>query len=362
MPRIDSDNKDGVKIALQRFPLVSILVLNWNGERVIKSSLDSIRKLDYPNIEVIVVDNGSTDASIDIISNEFPDFRLLKNSKNLGFSAGMNIGIQESRGDLILLYNNDAIAHPASLSEMVKTIRSDDKIGIVGGLILYNEPKDAIGSRGGKFDPVTGVIWAEGHGKKLVAEDQLKENPVTDLDYISGCVLLVRKDVIQKIGLFDEQAILWGQDLDWCLKARRAGFKCVLNPSAIIWHIGSYSSRHTPLRSYAERLKSDFQVITLHFPMIPMLSALLFQLVIAPIFELLFFRQPGITSRSRLQARVNAFCENLKNIRNLVSKRKQIAELGVLRLKLRTLELVKFAIFRIRSKEFYLGGLLQRLD
>jgi len=360
MPCID--NKDGVKIALQRLPLVSIVVLNWNGERVIRLSLDSIRKLDYPNIEVIVVDNGSTDASIDTISNEFPDFRLLKNSKNLGFSAGMNIGIQESRGDLILLYNNDAIAHPASLSEMVKTIQSDNEIGIVGGLILYNEPKDVIGSRGGKFDPLTGMIWAEGHGKKLVAKDQRKENSVTDLDYISGCVLLVRRDVIQKIGLFDEHAILWSQDLDWCLKARRAGFKCVLNPSAVIWHIGSYSSRRMPLRSYAERVKSDFQVIMLHFPMIPMLSALLFQIVIAPFFELLFFRQSDVTSRSRLQARVNAFCENLKNAKRLVSKRKQIAALGVLRLKLRTIELVKFALFRMRSKEFYLGKLLQRME
>lgn len=329
---------------------------------MIRSSLGSIRKLDYPNKEVIVVDNGSTDASIDIISSEFPDFRLLKNSKNLGFSAGMNIGIQESRGDLILLYNNDAIAHPASLSKMVEMILSKNKIGMVGGLILYNEPNDVIGSRGGKFDPVTGMIWAEEHGKKLVAKGQIEKTPVTDLDYISGCVLLARREVIQKIGLLDEESLICGQDLDWCLKARRAGFKCVLNPSAVIWHIGSFSSRHTPLRSYAERLKSDFRVIMLHFPLIPMFSALLFQILIAPFFELLFFRESDITSSSRLQARVNAFCENLKNIRNLTSKRKQIAELGVLRLKLRTLELVKFTLFRIRSKEFYLGKFLQRLE
>lgn len=329
---------------------------------MIRSSLGSIRKLDYPNKEVIIVDNGSTDASIDIISNEFPDFRLLKNSKNLGFSVGMNIGIQESQGDLILLYNNDAIAQRASLSKMIKTILSKNEIGIVGGLILYNEPNDIIGSRGGKFDPITGMIWAQEHGKKLVAKSHLEKTPVTDLDYISGCVLLIKREVIQKIGLLDEESLICGQDLDWCLKARRVGFKCVLNPSAVIWHIGSFSSRHMPLRSYVERLKSDFRVIILHFPLIPMFSALLFQITIAPFFELLFFRQSDISSRSRLQARMNAFSESLKNARNLVSKRKQITALGVLRLKLRTLELVKFAFFRIRSKEFYLGKFLQRLE
>lgn len=354
--------KRGVKIALQKFPLVSIVVLNWNGEQVIRSSLNSIRKLDYPNIEVIVVDNGSTDASIDIISNEFSDFRLLKNSKNLGFSAGMNIGIQESRGNLILLYNNDAIAHPVSLSEMVKTISSGNEIGIVGGLILYNDPNDVIWSRGGKLDLVTGSIWSDGLGQKMRAKSPPEKNPVRGIDYLSGCVLLIRKEVVKKIGLLDDAYLIGGQDLDWCLRARRAGFECVLNPSAVIWHIGSYSSRQMPLRSYAERQKSDFRVIMLHFPLLPMLSALLFQLVITPFFELLFFRQSDITLRSRLQARFCGFCENLKNMRKLLSKRRRLATLGVLRLKIRTFELLKFAIFRVGSTEFYMGKFLQKLE
>ena len=341
---------------------MSIVVLNWNGEQVIRSSLGSIRKLDYSNKEVIVVDNGSTDASISIISNEFPDFRLLKNSKNLGFSAGINIGIQESQGDLILLYNNDAIAHPASLSKMVETILSKNKIGMVGGLILYNEPNDVIWSRGGKLDLVTGTIWSDGLGQKMFAKSPFQENLVADVDYLSGCVLLIRKEVIQKIGLLDDAYLIGGQDLDWCLRARRAGFECVLNPSAIIWHIGSHSSRQMPLRSYAERQKSDFRVIMLHFPLITIFSALLFQLVITPFFELLFFKQSDIALRSRLRVRLYGFCENLKNMRKLVSKRRQIATLGVLRLKVRTFELLKFAVCRIGSREFYMGKFLQKLE
>ncbi len=329
---------------------------------MIRSSLGSIRKLDYPNVEVIVVDNGSTDASLNIISNEFSDFRLLKNSENLGFSAGMNLGIQDSRGNLILLYNNDAIAHPASLSKMVETILSKNEIGIVGGLILYNEPSDVIWSRGGKLDLVTGTVWSDGLGQKIFVKNPLEENHVTDIDYLSGCVLLIKKKVIEKIGLLDEESVVGGQDLDWCLRARRAGFECVLNPSAIIWHIGSHSSRQMPLRSYSERLKSDFRVIMLHFPLIPMFSALLFQLVIAPFFELFFFRQSDIALRSRLQVRLYGFCESLKNMRRLLVKRRKIARLGVLRHKVRTLELLKFAIFRIGAMEFYMGKFLQKLE
>jgi len=329
---------------------------------VIRSSLDSIRKLDYSNKEVLVVDNGSTDASLNTISNEFPDFRLLKNSENLGFSAGMNIGIKESRGDLILLYNNDAIAHPASLSKMVETILSKNKIGMVGGLILYNKPNDVIWSCGGKLDLVTGTIWSDGLGQKIFAKKPLQKNLVADVDYLSGCVLLIRKEVIQKIGLLDDAYLIGGQDLDWCLRARRAGFECVLNPSAIIWHIGSHSSRQMPLKSYAERQKSDFRVIMLHFPLITIFSALLFQLVITPFFELLFFRQSDIALRSRLRVRLYGFCENLKNTRELISERRQLATLGVLRLKVRTFELLKFAINRVESMEFYMGKFLQKLE
>lgn len=350
-------DENGIKTS----PLVSVIVLNWNGEEFIRRSLNSIRELEYTNIEVIIVDNASTDKSADIIKREFPEFRLLRNSKNLGFSAGMNVGIRASQGDLILLCNNDVIAHPASLSYMVSTIRPKE-VGIVGGLILYAEPSDVIGSLGGKFDAVTGMIWAEGQGRKLNATKGVEKDLIEDLDYVSGCAFLTRKDVVRKIGLFDEQFALLGQDLDWCLKARRTGFRCVLVPSAIIWHFSSYSFRRKPLISYADRLKSDLQTIILHFPTIPMFSALFFQITIAPFLEVFFYDQSDVPMVSRLRVRMKAFCENLKNLRILIRRRKQNNSLGDLRLKPRTLELVKFAIFRTRAKEFYLGKFLQKLE
>lgn len=346
----------------QKLPLVSIVVLNWNGEEVIRSSLESVEKLNYRNKEVIVVDNGSTDSSPALISNEFPDFHLLRSCVNLGFSAGMNLGIKASRGDFILLFNNDATAHPESLMELVRTAVANPRIGMVGPLILYGEPSDVIWTSGGKLDLVTGTIWSDGLGKRIRADSFRNKTLVTDIDYLSGCVLLARKEVVDMIGLLDEHSVIGGQDIDWCLKIRRAGFDCVLNSNAVIWHKGSHSSRQNPLRSYEQRLKSDFRVMILHFPLVALVSSLAFQLVMTPFFELFFLEQSEIPFLSRLKARLAGFRDNIRNLPELLVFRKRIASLGSLRLKVRTKELFEFALFRAKSKEYYMGKFLQKAE
>lgn len=340
-------------------PLVSILVLNWNGEKVIRQSLKSIRKLTYPAKEIIVIDNNSTDASTDIISTEFPEFKLLRNSNNLGFAAGMNEGIRKAKGDLILLYNNDAIAHPNSLSILVKRALCDNSIGIVGGLILFYMPNNVIWSRGGIFDPVTGAIWSDSLGQTLsTSTDNCK--PIVNIDYLSGCVLLVKRKVIEKIGLFDENFFLSGDDIDFCLRAQRAGYKCVLDPSAVVWHIGSYSLRQLPFQSYIEREKSDFRIILVHTPILLLSCALLFQLLVMPLIELLIFRHANTSTKARWSARIFAFSENLKMLTEILHKRNQVHKLGMLRHKFRTLALLGFGATRIKSREFFMGKLLKK--
>ncbi len=341
-------------------PLVSVLVLNWNGERVIRQSLTSIRNLQWQQKEVIVIDNNSTDSSIEIIRREFPEFNVIRNKKNLGFAAGMNEGIKKSKGELILLYNNDAVAHPYSLSILAKRALSHNSIGMVGGLIFYYEPNNVIWSRGGMFDLITGAIWSEGLGQKPTEVDAAQHAPIVDIDYLSGCVLLIKREVIEKIGLLDEDFFMAGDDLDLCLRARRAGYRCVLDSSAKIWHIGSHSLRQVPLQSYFEREKADFLTILLYVPIPLLFSALFFQLVIMPYAELLLFRQSGIRMNARLRARVVAFEENLRILKRISAKRKRIERFGPLRSRIRTLDLLKFGLARIKSKQFYMGKLLQK--
>ena len=339
------------------FPLVSILVLNWNGEKVIRESLEAVRKLAYPNKEEIVIDNNSTDRSLEIIQEEFLEFRLLRNSANLGFAGGMNRGIKEAKGDLILLYNNDAVAHPRSLSVLVERALSNKSVGIVGGLIMFRDPPDVIWSQGGMFDPVTGTIWSDGLGQTISETTRLKS---LDVDYLSGCVLLIKSEVIKKIGLFDEGFFMSGDDIDFCLRARRAGYECTLDPSALVWHIGSHSLRQLPLQSYIEREKSDFRIILLHTPIQLLPCALLFQLLVMPFAELLILRHASTSMKARWRARIFAFTENLKILRQTMLKREQVQKLGVCRFKLRTLDLLGFGPTRIQSKEFFMGKLLKK--
>lgn len=340
-------------------PLVSILVLNWNGERVIRKSLNSIRRLTYPKKEVIVIDNNSTDSSVEIIREDFPEFQLLQNSENLGFAAGMNEGIKRARGSLILLYNNDAISHPASLSILVNRILSDPSIGIVGGLILFYEPKNVVWSSGGMFDLFTGTIWSEGLGQSYL-KDMACHKTGRDIDYLSGCVLLIRKEVFEKIGLLDKGFFMAGDDIDFCLRARRARYDCFLDASAIIWHIGSHTLKQIPLKGYIERQKSDFRTILLHVPIPLLISALFFQLFIMPFGELLLFRDSDIKMATRFNMRALAFYQNMKDIRKTLHKRNQIAKLGRLNIKIRTADLIRFGINRIKHKEYFMGKLFQK--
>lgn len=339
-------------------PLVSILVLNWNGEKVIRKSLSSIRELTYSRKQVIVIDNHSTDSSVEIVHNEFPEFKLLQNPKNLGFAAGMNEGIKKAKGSLVLLYNNDAISHPSSLSVLVNRTLSDSSIGMAGGLILFYEPRNTVWSYGGMFDAVTGTIWSEGLGMKY-QENMIGHRTGNDVDYLSGCVLLVKKEIFQKIGWLDEGFFMAGDDIDFCLRARRAGYHCFLDSSAIIWHIGSHASKQMPLKSYIERQKSDFRTILLHVPTPFLISALFFQLFIMPIGERFLFKDSQMSIRAIFNARVLAFSQNLRNVRKILFRRKQIEKMGSLNLKIRTMDLFRFGLNRIRHKEYFMGKMFQ---
>jgi GT2 family glycosyltransferase len=340
-------------------PMVSILILNWNGEKVIRKSLESIRKLTYLNREEIVVDNNSTDDSIAIIRKEFPEFQLLKNKANLGFAAGMNEGIRKATGDLILLYNNDAIAHPKSLSILVERAMSDDSIGLVGGLILFFRPDNVIWSLGGMFDALTGTIWSEGLGQ-TVSKVALKSGSVLNVDYLSGCVLLIKREVIKKIGLLDEGYFFGDDDIDFCFRAQRAGYRSVLDSSAVVWHIGSYTSRHMPLQTYVERQKSDFRVILIHAPIPVLPFTFLSQLLVMPLVETLILGHTNTSMKARWQGRIFALSENLKALRSVMHTRKKAHKLGVFKPKVRIRALLGFGSTRIRSREFFMGKLLKK--
>lgn len=201
--------------------------------------LESFKKVTYPNYELVIIDNASRGNDADVLNEKYKgSIRLIRNSENLGFAGGNNVGIKDAldRGtEYILLLNNDTIVDKDFITEMVKVAETSKQIGMVGSKIyLYSDPK-RIWSAGGKINS----ILTKGEMVGYNEPDNGQYGEVKEQDFMSGCCLLVKKEVIVKIGGLPEEYFLYYEDTDWCLKARRSGFKCVYAPLAKIWHKAS---------------------------------------------------------------------------------------------------------------------------
>ncbi|MFL6312455.1 MAG: glycosyltransferase family 2 protein [Terriglobales bacterium] len=227
-----------------RQPKVSIIVLTWNSYDVTRDCLLSLRKIDYPAFEVVLVDNGSVDGSGKKLAQDFPDVRVILNDKNLGFPGGNNVAMRDilARGtDYVLLLNNDTIVAPDFLAELVQVAESDQRIGMVSPKIYYFEPADKIWYAGGKYVPwKTFPIHVGLRETDVGSYDQTKE-----VSFVSGCALLVRAEAVQKVGLLDEIFFMGYEDVDWSVRTLRAGYKAMYAPASIVWHRDSYVTKQS---------------------------------------------------------------------------------------------------------------------
>lgn len=314
-------------------PFVSIIVVNWNERDVLGECLTSLTHLAYPNYEIIVVDNASTDGSPDIVKEKFPEVKLIINDKNLGFAAGCNAGIKSVKGEMIALFTADEVVGPSWLNEIVKSIGNSPNVGIAGGPILYYEPNNVVWSAGFRIDGITGIDWRIGHGSRL---GQLGK--IVDIDYVSGGGLLIKKEVIKKIGLLDEGFFLYCEDADWNLRAKRVGYRCNFSPFAVIWHKRFYPQKIS-LQAYYFHARGIFRLYFKHFPLKYLITALFFQLFIVPTFEVLFFRRRICF----VKARIKGFVWNLLRLAEVISERRKSESLGKLVLKNRLRECLSIA-------------------
>jgi GT2 family glycosyltransferase len=263
--------------------LVSIIVTNWNGERYLGKCLDSLLAQTYHGYEIIVVDNASTDKSTDIVKKYGSQIRLVINKENLGFAAGSNAGIRASRGELIVLFNNDAVADSAWLAALVRGIDEPPEADIVSGIIYYYDPGDVIWCDAGRVDLITGFSWHAGQHRKSVPSPE-------EIDYFPGCALMIRKTVFDQIGLLDERFFLYAEDPDFCLRAKQAGFKLKLVPGARVRHMVSMGASAAPW-SQKMKLKSEYQLILKLWPRRSLPLTLGLRLTAIPVFEVISRRR-----------------------------------------------------------------------
>jgi len=215
---------------------VNVMILNWNRKDVLLECLHAITELEYPLYEIIVVDNASTDGSVEAVQQKFPNIKVVKNDKNYGAIGGKNIGLRkalESPVDYIYMVDNDIICAKDSLTKLVEVAESDPNVGMVGAMMYDLSKPDIILSAGGTIDYTENVSRGRGDAQKDVGQFK-KVEPV---DYLWGGALLARKSVLQEVGLFDPGYIgYWFEDTDLSVRVSKAGFKILFNPFAKVWH------------------------------------------------------------------------------------------------------------------------------
>jgi GT2 family glycosyltransferase len=217
-------------------PKIFILILNWNGKKDTCECLKSVREIDYPNYEVVVMDNGSHDDSVKTFIEKFPEVTIIENRANLGFAEGNNRGISyalERNADFILLLNNDAIVDPYILKSFVEASEKNSSAGVFGAKIYYlNEPKK-IWFAGGVWLSDTAQTGHEGYGQ---TDDGKTWEKIKKIDYACGCALFVKAEVIKTIGMLEHKYFLTWEETDFCYRAKSADFECLLVPAAHVWH------------------------------------------------------------------------------------------------------------------------------
>lgn len=212
------------------YPLVSVIVLNYNGKRFLDDCFRSLEKVNYPNFEIVMIDNKSTDGSVEYVREHFRWVRIIEAPGNNGFASGNNLGIKNTNGKYVFLLNNDTICTPDFLTPLVNAAETDPTIGIAGSWPLdyrYRQYKDDVLRR-----------W------------------VVQVSAVAGAAMLIRRDVLNKIGLLDEKYFLYWEDAEFCWRANLMGYKVMSVYDSFVYHMVNATGLPTKKRWMYEFVKN----------------------------------------------------------------------------------------------------------
>lgn len=231
-----SPNNNPVSNAL---PFISVIIVNYNGLRFLQNCLASLEKQSYPvsRFEIILVDNGSTDGSIEFIRNNWTEVRIIDAKKNLGFAAGNNLGFDHANGEFFALLNNDTEVPENWLSTLVVSILESSAIGLVTCKILFHADRHTINSTGLQL-----LSDGRGNDRGFREKDSGQYNLKEDVFGACGASVLIRKKMLTDIGYFDERLFMYYEDLDLAWRAKLKNWRCVYTPETVVYHIHCGSS------------------------------------------------------------------------------------------------------------------------
>jgi len=219
-----------------KLPFISIIILNWNGKKHLKYCLASLKRTAYPadKLEVIVVDNNSSDGSTIFVKKFYPNVCLLELDRNYGFAGGNNRGAQIAKGEMLVFLNNDTEVTENWLIELVNIAKEDRQIGICGSKILFMEHRDMIQYAGGSLNILGGAVSTH-----VWREDKfIQVHSPMIVGYVCGACLLVKRDLFDLLGGFDEDYFMYSDENDLCWRCWLLGYKVVYVPRSIVYHLG----------------------------------------------------------------------------------------------------------------------------
>ena len=214
-------------------PEISVIIPNLNGRKYLKTCLNSLKNQSFESFETILIDNGSQDGSVELVKTNFPEVEIIALKENTGFSKAVNIGIKNAKGNFVVLLNNDTEAYSDWLQELNSAAIRFPQYWFFASKIFCFNKRDIIDSAGDGLQ-INGVSYRRGHLQK----DSQEFNRVQEVFGPCGAAAFYKKELFDKIGLFDEDFFAFYEDVDLSFRAQLAGFKCLYVPSAIIYHIG----------------------------------------------------------------------------------------------------------------------------
>jgi len=300
-------------------PLVSVIVLNYNAGDLLLNCIDSLKKSTYANLEILVVDNISSDGSQRKCKEKFPDIKLIQNEKNLGYCGGNNIGIKEAKGEFIVILNPDTIVEPNCVKEL---ILAHEKFGdgLYQPKILSLNEENIIQSTGNMLH-VFGFGFARDKGNRITD----KKEEVEKIGYASGTCLFTSRKVIEKVGLLDEFLFLYHDDLDLGWRAAQIGINSYYVPDSKIFHVESYSLKWSAKKFYWLERNRKYCLLT-HYSK-ETYGKMRFSLMLVDLFVWVFYISKGFLGakiKAELEIRKNK--EIIEKKFNELEKRKTVSD------------------------------------